>query len=63
MLCAVAVVSPAFMEITMRPFYASALIFLTVCSLWIAADAPYSTYRATTPGYDVGFGSITTLRH
>ena len=48
----------------MRPFYASALIFLTVCSLWIAADAPYAKPRATdTTRYDVGFGSVGTFRH
>ena len=49
----------------MKPFYASALIFFTVCSLWIAADAPYANRHRNvdTTHYDVGFSSVGALRH
>lgn len=46
----------------MKPFYASALIFLTVCSLWVVADTPSVQHHAAGPNYaSVSFGSIGTL--
>ena len=48
----------------MKPFYASALLFLTVCSLFVVADTPYPQHRATIANYQsASFGSFGSMRH
>ena len=48
----------------MKPFYASALLFVMVCSLWVANDTPYTPHHALAQShYNVSFGSIGTLHH
>jgi hypothetical protein len=48
----------------MKPFYASALVFLAVCSLWVVADTPYPQHHAVAKSYpSASFGSIGTLHH
>ncbi len=47
----------------MKPFYATGLVFLTVCSLWVVAETLYPNHTASLAyNPSVTFGSLGTLR-